>query len=318
MTDTMLYDKAQRKIAELRSDLAQANAHYEQLKHETHVYLDDLTRQRDQANARAEAAEAEVKRLDDLTPFVSGREMNNVSRDLGQIYRVRIGPNGDYPEIGAVEVQNAKSKLEYAYGQIRSLNTNNASLLSERDAARAERDKAQREAFVSGADWGASNIHLEQLMGGYDDPFREAREAAERLYPSGVGSSTPTAAPPALLPAETIAKLEAFRDEWWKFMDEDTAYSDAEAGEELTTDILPRLSDFINTLTPSLAEPAPEGWRQQDELLKECAEVLDYCKPYQPFVMGTGEWADHQRQQQNEKQKRYDALVRRLTAADEK
>lgn len=58
---------------------------------------------------------------------------------------------------------------------------------------------------------------------------------------------------PALLEAETIAKLNAFRDEFWDFIASEDVDTE-EAGYVLTTDILPRLSDFINTLS---ASPAP-------------------------------------------------------------
>lgn len=46
---------------------------------------------------------------------VCGRHQNEARTALGDIYRHRLGKDGDYPEIGVVEVTRAQSALASAY-----------------------------------------------------------------------------------------------------------------------------------------------------------------------------------------------------------
>jgi len=70
---------------------------------------------------RAERAEAELARLESEMPSASGRDVNAARDALGEVRRMRIGPNGDYPEIGVVEVQRATDALVQAYAEANGL-----------------------------------------------------------------------------------------------------------------------------------------------------------------------------------------------------
>ena len=50
-------------------------------------------------------------------PLVTGRHHNEAHRALGEVMRHRKGPNGGYPEVGVVEVQQAHAALVSAYAE---------------------------------------------------------------------------------------------------------------------------------------------------------------------------------------------------------
>lgn len=45
------------------------------------------------------------------------RHRKAASEALGEVYRHRLGKDGDYPEIGVVEVQRAHGALAFAYAE---------------------------------------------------------------------------------------------------------------------------------------------------------------------------------------------------------
>ena len=55
--------------------------------------------------------------MEDL-PLITNRHINKATKDLGKVYRVKIDPPNEYPEIGAVEVRRAITLLSLAYATI--------------------------------------------------------------------------------------------------------------------------------------------------------------------------------------------------------
>ena len=58
---------------------------------------------------------------DSDSPLLTGRHKNKATQNLGKVYRVKINPPNEYPEIGCVEVNNAVSLLSSAYAEIEHL-----------------------------------------------------------------------------------------------------------------------------------------------------------------------------------------------------
>lgn len=75
------------------------------------------------AELRAENAELKQRltNTEASLPWHTSREHNLAHDALGQVYRLRIGPNGDYPEIGVVEVMAARAALVAAYADCNAL-----------------------------------------------------------------------------------------------------------------------------------------------------------------------------------------------------
>lgn len=53
--------------------------------------------------------------LDETVSTKTGRHDNEARAALGKVHRLRIGPDGDYPEIGVVDVNLAKNTLASAF-----------------------------------------------------------------------------------------------------------------------------------------------------------------------------------------------------------
>lgn len=54
---------------------------------------------------------------DEDLPLMTGRHQNEARAALGEVMRHRTGPDGAYPEVGVVEVQQAHSALCSAYAE---------------------------------------------------------------------------------------------------------------------------------------------------------------------------------------------------------
>lgn len=54
-------------------------------------------------------------------PWHTNREQNTARDALGRVWRLKIGENGGYPEVGVVEVNQAREALVSAYADVNAL-----------------------------------------------------------------------------------------------------------------------------------------------------------------------------------------------------
>ena len=153
----------------------------------------ELRRTMDAMRSDIERAEKENDELVRHYPMLSGKERNQASKDLGEVYRLRIGKDGGFPEVGVVEVMNAKSALENAYALINGLENRvkDAEAKAEQSYAAGARDGQLAERQANEATVAELRAELERhkkFVAAYDnryskdkDSFVKVLEAREEL-----------------------------------------------------------------------------------------------------------------------------------------